>query len=86
MNALYCENSPIIRTDEANSVTDSIRDRTTWQLVAMASTSLLMNMAANKHLPAARFDMLFFVQVMRDVCRKHDDLRAILFQAHGNDS
>jgi hypothetical protein len=70
--------SPLINSAEASKLTKSVTDRTTWQLLAMANTDIMMSIASDRRLPAAQFDMLFFAQVMLEVCGRHEQLRAIL--------
>jgi hypothetical protein len=44
----------------------------------MATTSVMMTISQHKSLPAGQFDMLFFVEVMQDVCNQHRLLTNIL--------
>jgi hypothetical protein len=70
--------SPLLHQAEASNLMESIRDRTAWQLLAMSTTDVAIAILRNKKLPVARFDMLFFAQVMQDICSKHELLRTIL--------
>jgi len=68
---------PLIHVAEASNLVSSIGDRTTWQLLAMSTTDLVISLV-RKERPAGQFDMLFFTEVMRDVCSQHALLRSIL--------
>ena len=70
--------SPLIHEAEAGNLITSITNRTTWQLLAMSTTDVGITILRDKKIPAAQFDLLFFAQVMQDLCSKHDLLRTIL--------
>jgi hypothetical protein len=76
--------SVFINYAEAGSLTETVSDRITWQLLAMANTDVVLSIANGKRPPAAKFDLLFFVQVMREVCGRHEQLRAVLSPITGN--
>jgi hypothetical protein len=68
---------PRIRMTESATYVEAIRDRITFNLLAMAGTQAFWSIMEKKF-PAAPFDMYFFSQVMESVCRQHEDLRRVL--------
>jgi hypothetical protein len=75
---------PFLRQREANELTGAISDRTTWQLMLLASTQIFMSASKSASWPG-QIDLLFFSQVMLKVFSQHDLLRKIL-QCPGDQS
>jgi hypothetical protein len=43
----------------------------------MATTDVVMSGVRGHRMPAAKFDMLFFVHVMGEICGRHEQLRTV---------
>jgi hypothetical protein len=69
---------PFLNWAETSPFQESVDDRITWGILAMATTSAAMTIADDKRCPVGQFDMLFFAKIMREVGDQHDLLRNIL--------
>lgn len=70
--------SMFVNYAEAGRLTESVSDRATSQLLALAITEVVLRVAKGNRPPSARFDLLFFVQVMLEVCGRHEQLRDVV--------
>jgi hypothetical protein len=68
----------IVRNDEAMALLRSIDDPITERLVNNALYHFLRRVHERKELPAADFDLLYFLELMRDVFSEHDVLKGML--------
>jgi hypothetical protein len=66
------------RGDEAREMLKSVKDPTTNQLMNMINFEVLKRFFERKDLPVCDFDMLFFMEVIREFCSQHSTMRKIL--------
>jgi hypothetical protein len=68
----------VLRHDAANELISSIEDPITQRLMNNAMFHFLRTYYQEKRYPAADFDMLYFVQLLRDIFEEHEVLQRIL--------
>lgn len=69
----------LLRWDEAMRVLEAVDDPITGQLMNMANFEVMKRFQGkDEGLPLADFDLRFFMEVMRDFCSDHDNLRKVL--------
>jgi hypothetical protein len=64
--------------EEAESFLQSVSDPATKQLLAIAYAEVRRRFEEKKNLPVSDFDLLFFMERMKEFFSKADELRRIL--------
>jgi hypothetical protein len=72
------QKTELLRWNEAMELLKSVENPITNQLMNRANLEVLKHFVQLKRFPAADFDMLFFIEVMRDFCSDHETLGKVL--------